>query len=119
MDTLELKFEFDDLSIVLRGEIFKGLLIGGEALLTGDEDGFSVDLITLNDGPVLKRRGNGVLGFPAAFEDEFFKRIASEIENPKRPIGNSAHRAWADLVEDYTSPESIAAAKADAEREMA
>jgi hypothetical protein len=95
----ELPFEFEELNIVLCGTIANGMMLYGTATLEGDEDGFTVDTVKLEHGPLLRRRGNGRLGFPSAFEDELFARIAAVIENPKTSIGAHAEREWNSLVE--------------------
>jgi hypothetical protein len=100
MDTLEHHLEFEELKIPVCGKNSSGLMLYGTATLSGDEDGFSVVFIELGNGTYLRPRGNGALGFPAAFEDELFKRIAAVIENPKTDIGNYAAGEWADVVED-------------------
>lgn len=98
--TMETEFEFADLSISLCGKTFDGMLLSGIAMLEGDEDGFSVRFISLDDGPDLRKGGNGALGLPAAFEDEFFRRIASVIENPKTAVGSSAEASWRIMLDD-------------------
>lgn len=107
-DPLDTEFEFLDLSISLSGKSFNGMLLSGLATLSGDEDGFYVTVIALDDGPTLQRRGNGWMGFPAAFEDEFFSRIAAVIENSKTVIGRQAEATWAEIVADMNSPSSRA-----------
>ena len=97
---LELDFDFEELNIVVCGKMADGIMIYGTATLEGDEDGFSVDTVKIEHGPLLRRRGNGHLGFPAAFEDELFNRIASVIENPKTAIGAHAEREWNSLIEE-------------------
>lgn len=97
----EISFDFQDLSITLLGKTFEGMLLSGTATLEGDQDGFDVTHIALDDGPDLRKGGNGLPGLPAAFEDEFFKRIAAVIENPKLPIGRMAEATWNEMVEDY------------------
>jgi hypothetical protein len=104
MDTLEMQFEFEELNIPICGKSAPGLMLYGQATLTGDEDGFSVVSIRLEGGTHLRKRGNGVLGFPSAFEDELFKKIAGEIENPKTAVGNRASSDWAYHVEDALQP---------------
>lgn len=101
-DTLEMQFEFEELNIPVCGKDAPGLMLYGEATLSGDEDGFSVIHIRLEGGTHLRPRGNGYLGFPAAFEDELFKKIAGAIENDKTAIGSRASRDWAYLVEETT-----------------
>jgi len=104
-DPLDREFPFTDLSITLRGTTFDGMLLSGTATLSGDDDGFDVTAIKLDDGPYLtKCNGNGWVGM--AFEDEFFKRIASVIENPKTTIGGNAEAFWSAELDDYYSPES-------------
>lgn len=117
-DPFETEFEFEELSIALFGKAFKGMLLNGIATLAGDEDGFYVVHVALDDGPTLLRRGNGWMGFPAAFEDEFFKRIADVIENPRTDIGALAETTWRVHVDELTSPESIAAYEADTKRSL-
>jgi hypothetical protein len=98
--TLEMVLEFEELNIPVCGKNAPGMMLFGHATLSGDEDGFSVIHIRLEGGTHLRPRGNGQHGFPAAFEDELFKRIAGAIENPKTAIGNRASSDWAFLVED-------------------
>ena len=104
-DTLELIFDFEELNIPICGKNAVGIQLFGTATLTGDEDGFYVDHIVLgnhriaSDSTHLRRRGNGWMGFPAAFEDELFARISSAIENPETAVGKIAERDWASLVE--------------------
>ena len=103
MDTLEHHLEFEELKIPVCGKNSSGLMLYGTATLSGDEDGFSVVFIELGDGTHLRPRGNGGGGFPAPFEDELFKRIATVIENPNTVIGAWASREWAEVVEDANS----------------
>lgn len=98
--SFETSFDFQDLSIPLLGKTFEGMLLSGTATLSGDQDGFDVTHIALDDGPDLRKGGNGLLGLPAAFEDEFFKRIAAVIENEKTPIGRRAEATWNELIEE-------------------
>jgi len=99
MDTLEHHLDFEELNINVCGKSAPGMMLYGTATLTGDEDGFSVVAVRLDGGAWLRARGNGAGGFPAAFEDELFKRIAAVIENPKTAIGKYAEGEWADVVE--------------------
>lgn len=99
MTTLELEFDFEELSVAICGTVANGVMLYGTATLEGDEEGFTVDSVRLDGGPALRKRGNGWMGFPAPFEDELFKRIAAVIENPKTVIGAHAKREWADAVE--------------------
>jgi hypothetical protein len=103
---MELDFEFEELNIVICGKIADGMMLYGTATLEGDEDGFSVDTIKLEHGPLLRRRGNGHLGFPSAFEDELFKRISAVIENPKTAIGRRADTEWAGMISDFRDARS-------------
>lgn len=98
MDRLEYEFQFEELNIAVRGESCPGMMIYGTALLTGDEEGFSVTTITIDGGKPLKRRGNGPLGFPADFEDALFSRISAVICDPHTQIGKRAIEEWAEMV---------------------
>jgi hypothetical protein len=96
---ITLTFDFDELIIALHGRNASGLMLYGRAELEGDEDGFAVTAIRLDDGTRLKPSGSGALGAPAPFEEELFRRIAAVIENDKTVLGRHAALEWADEVE--------------------
>lgn len=100
MDTIETNFDFEELAITICGKFATGMMIYGTAVLTGDDDGFYVSAIELEGGTMLKRSGNGYLGFPALFEGELFARIAAVIENPKTHIGKLASDTWDEAREE-------------------
>jgi hypothetical protein len=114
MDTLEHTFEFEEMNIPVCGKYAGGLMLYGKATLSGDEDGFSVVYVELEGGARLRPRGNGDLGFPSAFEDALFKRIAGEIENGKTVIGKRASSEWADEVAKAYSSHGRMLNRADA-----
>ena len=99
-DTLELKFEFEELVVPVLGKYCPGMKLYGYAFLEGDEDGFSVRKIMLKGDTWLRRTDNTVFGQPDRLADELFASIASVIENDKTKIGALASTAWADVVED-------------------
>ena len=101
MDTLECEFEFEEMNIVVNGKSAPGMMLFGTAMLTGDDDGFSVTFIELEGGTQLRKRNGGTwAAMVTPFEDELFARIAAVIENRKTAIGAAAEMAWCKVRED-------------------
>ncbi|MDR6669979.1 hypothetical protein [Rhizobium sp. 1399] len=102
MNTFSLRFDFDELVIPILGRNDNGLLLYGSAELSGDHEGFGVEMIHLAEGTVLRPAGNAESGRPAPFADELFRRIAAVIGNDKTVLGRHAAMEWAELVERHS-----------------
>lgn len=102
MSAFTLRFDFDELTIPILGRNDNGLLLYGAADLAGDAEGFSVEMIHLAEGTVLRPTGNAESGRSAPFADELFRRIAAVLENDRTVLGRHAAMEWAELVERHS-----------------
>ncbi len=107
MDKLVVDFSFDELPVMVCGTYDMSLLAYGHAELKSAgadyKDEFFVSVIKLDSGAYMERPLNSSVA--RTFEQDLFKRIADEIENPKCPIGRSAAEAWAEALEQSQQPD--------------
>ncbi|MFK0382857.1 hypothetical protein [Agrobacterium sp. NPDC090273] len=94
MAPISATFEFDELSIAVHGRFDSGVMISGCAELEGDDEGFLVTELYLEDGTCL----SDVTELETPFEAELFRRIALIIQNDRTRVGRYAAAEWADAV---------------------